>query len=200
LNIGISQSEFSRACIEALREPLESGVINLARVAGEAAFPADFQLVCTMNPCPCGRPREGKTPCQCTPAQILLYRSRLSLPILDRIDLWVPIRSIDTEELGTLKPGTSTAAAREQVLMAYRRQRERQGCVNARLRVGEILVQARLGGREKQRWEQLAALHRLSARGAHRLLRVARTLADLDAAAKVRSGDLQRAAAWRTAF
>ncbi len=192
--------EFSRACIEALREPLESGEINLSRVGGEAVFPANFQLVCTMNPCPCGRPVDGTPPCRCTPTQILLYRTRVSLPVLDRIDLWVPIGKESTRKLASPEPVPSTAEVREQVLRAYRRQMDRQGCVNARLRAAHILVRAALGGTERAIWEALAARHQLTARGAHRLLRVARTLADLDGKPAVRACDLHQAAAWRTAF
>lgn len=188
--------EFSRASIEALREPLESGMVNLARVGMADSFPAEFQLVCTMNPCPCGKPKTGEPACRCTPLQVQQYRGKLSLPVLDRIDLWVPLLPEDRGQ----PAARSSAEVRAEVVRAWRLQVARQGCVNARLRVGDTLVQARLGRSEQARWHRLAAHHRLSARGAHRLLRVARTLADLEGRERVLAPQLDRAAAWRMAF
>ncbi|MDE3011755.1 MAG: YifB family Mg chelatase-like AAA ATPase [Pseudomonadota bacterium] len=191
--------EFSRACIESLREPLESGLINIARVGGEAVFPADFQLVCTMNPCPCGNPADGSPGCRCSPLQVMQYRSRLSLPVLDRIDLWVPVLPESASVLDG-PPGDSSSTVRARVAQAYGIQLARQGCVNARLRIGDTLVHAGLRCAEQRIWHKIASRHRLSARGAHRLLRVARTLADLEQQPRVREKDLLQAAAWRTAF
>jgi magnesium chelatase family protein len=191
--------EFSRACIEALREPLESGCIHLARVSEGAVFPAEFQLVCTMNPCPCGRPAVGDSPCRCTPAAMHLYRSKVSLPVLDRIDLWVPVLQ-ETPGQHAEMTSESSATVRERVLKAWRRQLDRQGCVNARLRTGDAVAHARLARREQRTWHALAARHKLSARGAHRLLRVARTLADLQESERVLEADLLRAAVWRMTF
>lgn len=201
--------EFSRACIEALREPLETGWIHLARVGGEAVFPAAFQLVCTMNPCPCARPRSGESACRCTPEDIRQYQARVSLPILDRIDLWVGMQA-EAANPGPSKEAAQGSAAQaapessavvaERVATAQARQLRRQGCLNARLGSGEILVQARLDQAGQRCWRSLAVRHQLSIRGAHRLLRVARTLADLQGLPAVRERDLLCAASWRVAL
>jgi magnesium chelatase family protein len=191
--------EFSRSCIEVLREPLETGVVNLSRVSGEAVFPAEFQLVCTMNPCPCGRPQNGTPGCHCTPERIHYYRTKVSQPILDRIDLWVPVLPEPAENLSEI-PAESTATVRRRVLCAYQRQLDRQGCPNARLRIGETLVHAALGASEQRVWHRIAARHGLSARGAHRLLRVARTVADMEQSTAVSGENLHQAAGWRMTF
>jgi len=170
--------EFPRDALEALREPLESGKIAIARAARQALFPARFQLVAAMNPCPCGYLGDASGRCRCSPQSIARYRSRISGPLADRIDLKVEAPTPREAEL-TGPPGEGSAPARERVAKARERQMARQGKPNAWL-----------GPRETERYcaaeqEALALLRQalarlsLSARGYHRVLRVARTIADL---------------------
>ena len=125
--------EFERRVLEVLREPLESGAITISRAARQADFPARFQLIAAMNPCPCGYlgPEAGK--CRCTPAQVLRYRARISGPVLDRIDLHVEVGALTEEELAQAAPSEASSAVRERAERARARQLERQGISNARV-------------------------------------------------------------------
>jgi len=195
--------EFSRSSLEALREPLESGEVCISRVAGAEVLPARFQLLATMNPCPCGRGQDDLKPCRCTEARIQAYRSRVSAPILDRIDLWVPVRkeSTKTALLETSPSGeVNSKSVREHVLKAREVQLARQGCENARLSGRKLLEVASLNVEAEASWQRIAHSHQLSPRGAHRLLRVARTLADLDGMPTVGKDHLFIASQWRAHF
>ncbi|RRQ21906.1 ATP-binding protein [Thiohalobacter thiocyanaticus] len=170
--------EFERRVLEALREPLETGSISISRAARQAEFPARFQLVAAMNPCPCGYHGDPTRACRCSPDQIRRYRGRLSGPLLDRFDLQieVPRQALDWQAAAGGEP---SATVRERVLGARARQQERAGQINARLEV-RALERDCSPGPELQRFLQQAIERlNLSARACHRVLRVARSIADL---------------------
>ncbi|MCB1704848.1 MAG: YifB family Mg chelatase-like AAA ATPase [Halioglobus sp.] len=172
--------EFSRQCLEVLREPLESGVITLSRANHRFTYPARFQLVAAMNPCPCGYLGDPQHPCRCTPDQVQRYRSRISGPLLDRIDLHVQVNRLPPADL--LRPrctGEDSATVRARVESSRVRQVQRQGGPNARLSPDELASACVLGKAERKALESAATQMQLSGRGLHRTLRVARTIADL---------------------
>ncbi|MQY51907.1 YifB family Mg chelatase-like AAA ATPase [Rhodocyclus gracilis] len=171
--------EFERRVLEALREPLESGRIHISRAARQAEFPARFQLVAAMNPCPCGFAGDRSGRCRCTPEQVARYRGRLSGPLLDRIDLQIEVPSLDAADLQRLPDGESSATVRARVIAARERQLARQGKLNTALSTAEIdrLCTPDAAGSTLAR-HAIDRL-RLSARAYHRILRVARTIADL---------------------
>ena len=125
--------EFPRHALEALREPLESGVITISRAAQQAEFPARFQLIAAMNPCPCGYQGHPTRACRCTPEQVQRYRNRLSGPLLDRIDLCIEVPVLSSADLAETAPGESSATVRTRIEAATAIALQRQGCVNARL-------------------------------------------------------------------
>jgi magnesium chelatase family protein len=171
--------EFDRRVLEVLREPLESGRITISRANGHADFPACFQFVAAMNPCPCGYLGHPDRPCRCTPDQVRRYQSRISGPMLDRIDLQVEVPAQDQGEMLDGPPGEASAAVRERVLAARERQLARQGKPNNELGGREI---EQLCAMEPQAQALLrGAMTRLawSARSYFRVLKVARTIADL---------------------
>lgn len=173
--------EFSRHVLETLREPLESGVIAISRAGRQANFPANFQLIAAMNPCPCGYLSDSERACMCTPEQVKRYQNRLSGPLLDRIDLHLEVPALPHAEL--LQPqsgdGCQSQTIRERVTRAQRLQIQRAGKLNAQL-TGKLLEQhCQLAELEKQFLLTAIKKLQLSARAMHRVLRVARTIADL---------------------
>ena len=173
--------EFDRQVLEVLREPLESGHISIARAALKAEFPARFQLVAAMNPCPCGYLGDAAGRCRCTPEQVRRYRGRLSGPLLDRIDLHVELPPV-AHELLLAQEHTGaepSAAVRERVQAAQQRQLARSGCLNARLDPSGLRRHARLTEPQQQFLARAIGTLGLSARATHRVLRIARTCADL---------------------
>jgi len=192
-------SEFSRATLEALRQPLEEGRVAIARARHAAVYPARFMLVAATNPCPCGYAGDGER-CRCSDAERARHRRRLSGPLLDRIDLLVSVRR--EREHGSSAPALlSSAQAREQVADARERQAARlrgEGvAVNAHMDARMLARHVRLDERGQQLLRATSRRGLLSARGEHRVLRVARTLADLDASARVRACDVGAALALR---
>jgi magnesium chelatase family protein len=172
--------EFSRHCLEVLREPMESGAITVSRARHRITYPARFQLVAAMNPCPCGYLGDPEHPCRCTPEQIQRYRSRVSGPLLDRIDLHVQVNRLPPGDL--LNPthsGEDSAAVQARVSHCRARQEQRQGSANAELPPDKLASVCLLGDAEKTSLETAAKRMHLSGRGLHRTLRVARTIADL---------------------
>ena len=172
--------EFDRKVLEMLREPLESGSIHIARAREQLRFPARFQLVAAMNPCPCGYQGDPSGRCRCSPEQVQRYRSKLSGPLLDRIDLHLAMRNEPfklTGETGRSKPDTATAAA--QVAAARQAQQQRQQCLNAHLDLAGIQQHCALTEADGRWLEQAVERLGLSRRASHRVLKVARTLADL---------------------
>ncbi|WP_432696982.1 YifB family Mg chelatase-like AAA ATPase [Marinobacterium sp. YM272] len=190
--------EFPRRVLEVMREPMESGEILISRAARSTHYPARFQLVAAMNPCPCGYFGDGTDRCQCTPDQIKRYQQRISGPLLDRIDLQLHVPALSPEELlRPARPGESSAAVRERVLEARERQLARQGKVNRDLASAELDQHCALPEEARRLLEQVMVRHHVSARACHRLLRVARTLADLAGDAAITSEYLLEALAYR---
>jgi magnesium chelatase family protein len=171
--------EFDRRVLEVLREPLESGRVSVSRAARQAEFPAEFQLVAAMNPCPCGYLGHYSGRCRCTPDQIQRYRSRVSGPLLDRIDLQLEVPAVPVEALARAGESERSAEIRRRVEIGRARMIERQGKVNARLLSGEMDTHCALDGGAATILQQAVAKLGFSARSYHRVLRVARTIADL---------------------
>jgi magnesium chelatase family protein len=171
--------EFDRRVLEALREPLDSGRIHISRAARQAEFPAQFQLVAAMNPCPCGYHGDSRGRCRCTPDQVLRYRRRLSGPLLDRIDLQIEVPALPAEVLQQAPDGEASASVRARVAQARERQIRRQGKANARLTAKEIDQYCQPAAAAAALLKHAISRFELSARAFHRLLKVARTIADL---------------------
>ena len=194
--------EFNRALLEALREPLEAGKISISRAAGQTEYPAGFQLVAAMNPCPCGHYGDHSGRCRCSIEQIRRYRGKVSGPLLDRIDVHIEVPNISPNILESLqdeRPETS-AQVRHRVIRAYRLQLARAGKQNHLLNNDELGVHCRLD-------QQLTALlHKavkqlnLSTRGMYRILRVARTAADLAESGTILPEHLSEAISYRNCF
>jgi len=171
--------EFSRSALEALREPLESGRITIARAAQRADFPARFQLIAAMNPCPCGFTGSKQRNCHCTPEQITRYQGKLSGPLLDRIDLHVEVPALPAKELLHAKAGESSNTVRQRTQAARARAMARQGKPNHALQGQEIDTHLALQDTATQFLQAAATRLGWSARSMHRTLKVARTIADL---------------------
>ncbi|RFF27124.1 MULTISPECIES: YifB family Mg chelatase-like AAA ATPase [unclassified Wenzhouxiangella] len=185
--------EFSRHVLEVLREPLESGRVVISRAAVQAEFPAAFQLVAAMNPCPCGYEGDPSGRCSCTPEQIRRYRDRISGPLLDRIDLHV---EVPRQSLKDFPQGEPSENVRRRVHEARAVQAGR-GCVNARLDVAGIRDHCALDAHQSTLLEAACDKLRLSARAHHRILRMARTIADLDGSERIEAHHLSEAIGYR---
>jgi magnesium chelatase family protein len=189
--------EFSRNVLEALREPLETGSVSIARAAQRATFPARFQLVAAMNPCPCGHAGGPGNRCRCSPAQVQRYLARLSGPLIDRIDLHVAVKAVDYAALRDGAPQASESAAIAARVAAARAIQKRRGGLNAVLEHGALQRACGLGPNEHRLLEQAVSRLGLSARACHRALRVARTIADLDCNVTVETPHLSEALGYR---
>lgn len=177
--------EFDRRVLEVLRQPLESGRITISRAAHQADFPANFLLIAAMNPCPCGWLGHVSGKCRCTGEAVLRYQARISGPLLDRIDLQIDVAAIAPDTLSEQAAGENSAIIGARIKVAWETQLARQGKANARLGTREIEQICRLDG-PGEKLLKSAMLHmHWSARAYHRVLRVARTIADLDDAAHV---------------
>ncbi len=172
--------EFDRKVLETLREPLESGSIHISRAARQAEFPARFQLVAAMNPCPCGYHGHPSGRCSCSPDQVSRYRGKLSGPFLDRIDMLVEVPALAADELQHAAAGESSASVRTRVEQACQRQQARQAGPNASLQGMALEQCTRPDDAAAKLLTHAIDKLRLSARAYHRILRVARTIADLD--------------------
>jgi magnesium chelatase family protein len=191
--------EFDRHVLEVLREPLESGTITISRAARQAEFPARFQLVAAMNPCACGFHGDPSGRCRCTPDRVAQYHSRISGPLLDRIDMHIEVPGVPKEILLDQKTqgGESSSAVRERVERARERQRQRSGCINAALSNKQIEESCRLDGESRRLLEQAIDRLGFSARAYHRVLKVARTIADLAAEELIRPAYVAEAVQYR---
>ncbi len=194
--------EFKRSALEVLRQPLEDGEVTISRSAGKVTLPCSFMLVAAMNPCPCGHLGDRHRECRCSPAQIQRYRARISGPLLDRIDLHVEAPALSVAELRADRPAEASARIRARIQAARARQRARlagptTAAVNARMTHAQIrrdcALPAALGDLLQQAMERLA----LSARAYDRILKVARTIADLDASAAIGERHLLEAIHYR---
>lgn len=189
--------EFPRAALEALREPLESGHIRIARAAQRAEFPARFQLIAAMNPCPCGFAGSAQRACRCTPDQISRYQGKLSGPLLDRIDLHVEVPALPAEQLVQAPAGEPSAAIRARVERARAQALARQGKPNQALQGQEIDAHLQLDAAAGQFLQTAAARLGWSARSTHRALKVARSIADLAGAPRTEVRHVAEAVQYR---
>jgi magnesium chelatase family protein len=191
-------AEWPREVLDVLREPLESGTIHLARAARHAVFPARFQLIAAMNPCPCGYFGHPTRLCRCSPDQVIRYRSRVSGPLLDRIDLFVDVPSVPADALERAPSGLASEELRRSVDAAVALQRARQGCPNARLPPGELDRHCAPDPTGRALLRAAAARFTLSARGYHRVLKVARTIADLQQSSALLGAHIAEALGFRS--
>ncbi|MBS0193584.1 MAG: YifB family Mg chelatase-like AAA ATPase [Proteobacteria bacterium] len=191
-------AEWDRYTLDVLREPLESGRVLISRAARQAEFPARFQLVAAMNPCPCGWAGDASSRCRCTAEQIARYRSRVSGPLLDRIDLHVAVPRLAHGDLrADAPPGEDSATVRARVMQARAVQRRRAGKPNALLGQRETERSCRLAATDQLLLERAIDALQLSARAAHRILRMARTIADLAGCDAITTAHLGEAIGYR---
>jgi len=189
--------EFNRRALEVLRQPLEEGCVRIARAARTAVFPARFMLIGAMNPCPCGYAGDRHRPCRCSPLQVARYAGRLSGPLRDRIDLTVPVTALPARDLQDGAEGESSASIRQRVVSTRERQLQRDGVLNARLTGRRLRARARLQNDARALLGRALTRLALSARGYDRVLRVSRTIADLDGAEEISAEHLGEALQFR---
>ncbi|MGA1205638.1 MAG: YifB family Mg chelatase-like AAA ATPase [Opitutales bacterium] len=197
--------EFKRGALEVMRQPLEDGEVTISRSAGRITLPASFMLVSAMNPCPCGYLGDPRHACQCKPVQVQRYRSRISGPLLDRIDIHVEAPALSIEELRQEEPGESSLAVCERVAGARERQARRFNDsppgiprVNARMAHSQLRRYCRLTPELGDRLQQAMKRLKLSARAYDRILKVSRTIADLEGSEAIASPHLMEAIHYRT--
>jgi magnesium chelatase family protein len=189
--------EFDRRVLEVLREPLESGHITVSRAAHQADFPARFQLIAAMNPCPCGWLGHVSGKCHCTSEAVQRYQDRISGPLLDRIDMQVEVASMAPETMAALADGESNDTIADRVAHAYAIQITRQGKPNQRLSTREIDKYCRLDARGETVLRNAMAHMHWSARAYHRVLKLARTIADLEGTPRVAPEHVAEAVQYR---
>ena len=198
--------EFHRNVLEVMRQPLEDGTVSIARAAASVTFPCRFMLVAAMNPCPCGHFGDSKKPCRCTPIQMQRYRNRISGPLLDRIDIHVEVPAMEYQELASLEKGENSAAIRERVVASRAVQRERfakskgQQAIhcNAGMRAKDVHKHCVLNGDAQGMLKAAMADLHLSARAYDRILKVARTIADLEGVADIAADHIAEAIQYRS--
>jgi magnesium chelatase family protein len=192
--------EFARSALEALREPLETGTITIARAAHSTEFPARFQLIAAMNPCPCGFWGSTQRACRCTPDQVARYQGKLSGPLLDRIDLHVEVAHMAAPELLAAGDGEGSAVIQARVAQARAAALARQGCSNQMLQGDALDIHLHLQDAATQLLHKAAAKLGWSSRATHRALRVARTIADLAGSPSIASSHMAEAMQYRRAL
>jgi magnesium chelatase family protein len=194
--------EFNRRSLEVLRQPLEQGSVTISRALNSTTFPASFVLVAAMNPCPCGYLGDSRHACKCSPMQIERYLGRISGPLLDRIDLHIEVPAVPFQELAASADGTPSKTMRQQVMAAREAQRERFGRdshrLNSRMTSRQLRRYCVLNEEGRNLLKEAMDNLGLSARAHDRILRVARTIADLDGSADIRPGHVLEAINYRT--
>ncbi|MBD1225597.1 ATP-binding protein [Acinetobacter seifertii] len=189
--------EFDRKVLEVLRQPLESKEIIISRAARQITYPANFQLIAAMNPCPCGYAFNQDSRCQCSPESIKRYQNRISGPLLDRIDLHIDVPPLKAQELQDPTPAEDSTTVRQRVIYAYEQQIQRQNCLNQALSPKQLEQFAVLDETSQRMIEMAQQRLNLSARAYHRVLRVARTIADLAQSEMIQSPHLTEALSYR---
>ena len=189
--------EFDRKVLEVLRQPLESKEIVISRASRQITFPANFQLIAAMNPCPCGYAFNQDIRCQCSTDAIKRYQSRISGPLLDRIDLHLDVPPLQAHELQDTAPVENSQTVRERVIQAYNLQIQRQQCLNHALSPKQLEQFAPLDTQAQKIMEMAQQRLNLSARAYHRVLRVARSIADLSQHSEIQSQHLTEALSYR---
>lgn len=192
--------EFDKHVLEVLREPLESGRITISRAARQSDFPARFQLLAAMNPCPCGFLGHASKPCRCSPDAVLRYQGRISGPLLDRIDMQIEVAAMPPDALSAAADGEGSAAIAARVNRAYQLQLRRQDKVNQRLATHEIDKYCRLNSAGEQLLRTAMLRLHWSARAYHRVLKVARSIADLAGATAIAAPHVAEAIQYRRAL
>lgn len=191
--------EFDRKVLEVLRQPLESKEIVISRASRQMSFPANFQLIAAMNPCPCGYAFHQDQRCQCSAIAIQRYQNRISGPLLDRIDLHIDVPPLPASELQSTAPAEDSSTVRARVIQAYDTQIHRQNCLNASLSPKQLEHYAALNPQAEQMLALAQQRLHLSARGYHRVLRVARSIADLALVDHIESQHVTEALSYRSA-
>ena len=189
--------EFERKVLEMLREPLESGRVAISRAARQAEFPARFQLIAAMNPCPCGYLGHFSGKCRCTPDQVARYRGKISGPLIDRIDIHLEVPAVPQEDLLKHTTGEASGTVRARVAAAHRVQIDRQGKANSKLATREIDKWCAPDAAAEGLLRQAIARLNLSARAYHRVLKLARTIADLAGAKSISAAQVAEAIQYR---
>lgn len=191
--------QFQRQVLEVLREPLESGEIQISRASDQVCFPAGFQLVAAMNPCPCGYFGDKEHSCQCTPDVVRRYQQKISGPLLDRIDIHLTVPRIPTSTLLKQSEITneSSASIRQRVNIAQQIQKNRQGILNYQLSTKQIKQYCSLSKTQERYFEKIIDHYKLSTRACHRILKVARTIADLHEKENIEDQQLKEAIGYR---
>jgi len=192
-------TEFDRHTLDVLREPMETGTITISRAARQADFPARFQLIAAMNPCPQGYTCDGKSLCRCTPQQQLKHRNRISAPFLDRIDIHIEVPRIDKHALdNNAAKGETSQQIRKRVYKAFQRQQQRGPRFNAELTTSELEEFCVLEEKEKLLLDKAMDKLKLSARAYHRILKLARTIADIEDSQNIETPHLTEAISYRS--
>ena len=189
--------EFDRKVLEVLRQPLESKEIVISRASRQMTFPANFQLIAAMNPCPCGYAFNQDVRCQCSADAIKRYQNRISGPLLDRIDLHLDVPPLQATELQDTTPVENSQTVRERVIQAYQRQIQRQNCLNHALSPKQLEQYVVLDPQAQKIIEMAQQRLNLSARAYHRVLRVARSIADLSEHSEIQTQHLTEALSYR---
>ncbi|MGD9807567.1 MAG: YifB family Mg chelatase-like AAA ATPase [Deferribacterales bacterium] len=179
--------EFNRSVLETLRQPLEDGEVTIARASRTVSYPAKFMLAAAANPCPCGYLGDKQRECTCSQGQIQKYRSRLSGPLMDRIDLHVEVRSVEIKQLADLSDGESSEAIKARVAKAHAIQMKRAGVFNSRLSEKELKKYCKLDAQGQKIIETAASKYALSARAYAKILKTSRTIADLEGSADIQA-------------